>query len=215
MAKQVEGIQVHEDAEHSDKQLYSCGSLAPKLKRGGGCMDHGFSRHIEPWEYSDGCIYLVRELTNTHKKDLALNYLEQMAELGYIDSFKHSAGMKENLFKSLTMMLENIGKKKFRSFVEITLDPAFRNLKNEHQNCKVSAEDYLISLKKAYGDNIFKAIIEGHDPKFLPELDRLTMIENSIPKQDGFIYPNNSIPEGSGPMALMGAGAILAAKRSN
>lgn len=87
-----------------------------------------------------------------------------MAELGYIDSFKHSAGMKENLFKSLTMMLENIGKKKFRSFVEITLDPAFRNLKNEHQNCKVSAEDYLISLKKAYGDNIFKAIIEGHDP---------------------------------------------------
>jgi len=30
------------DKEHTDKQMYSCGSLAPKLKRGGGCMDHGF-----------------------------------------------------------------------------------------------------------------------------------------------------------------------------
>ena len=30
------------DADHENKQMYSCGSLAPKLKRGGGCMDHGF-----------------------------------------------------------------------------------------------------------------------------------------------------------------------------
>lgn len=28
---------------HEDQQMYSCGSLAPKLKRGGGCMDHGFT----------------------------------------------------------------------------------------------------------------------------------------------------------------------------
>lgn len=32
------------DIDHENKQMYSCGSLAPKLKRGGGCMDHGFSR---------------------------------------------------------------------------------------------------------------------------------------------------------------------------
>ena len=30
------------DTQHDNKQMYSCGSLAPKLKRGGGCMDHGF-----------------------------------------------------------------------------------------------------------------------------------------------------------------------------
>lgn len=136
-----------------------------------------------------------------------------MSELGFIDSFKHSAAMKENLFKSLLLIVDNLGKKKFRSFVEVTLDPAFRNLKNENQNCKVSAEDYLIHLKKTYGDNIFKAILESHDPRYLQELERLTMIENTIPKQEGFIYPNvTQIPEGSGPMAMMGgAGAILAA----
>jgi len=37
-------IPIEEDLDHENKVLYSCGSLAPKLKRGGGCMDHGFHR---------------------------------------------------------------------------------------------------------------------------------------------------------------------------
>ena len=45
--------------------MYSCGSLAPKLKRGGGCMDHGFTRAQEPWEMTDGAIYLLRELSDS------------------------------------------------------------------------------------------------------------------------------------------------------
>lgn len=43
-----------EDPMHTNQQMYSCGSLAPKLKRKGGCMDHGFQRPQEPWEMSDG-----------------------------------------------------------------------------------------------------------------------------------------------------------------
>ena len=26
-------------------------------------MDHGFARAQEPWELSDGCVYLLKELT--------------------------------------------------------------------------------------------------------------------------------------------------------
>ena len=29
---------------HTDQTMFSCGSLAPKLQRGGGCVDHGFAR---------------------------------------------------------------------------------------------------------------------------------------------------------------------------
>lgn len=43
--------------QHTDQTMFSCGSLAPKLARGGGCMDHGFSRcalaatvHVPVWE---------------------------------------------------------------------------------------------------------------------------------------------------------------------
>ena len=40
----------------SCQEVYSCGSLAPKLRKG-GCMDHGHSRKKEPWEATDGgCI---------------------------------------------------------------------------------------------------------------------------------------------------------------
>jgi hypothetical protein len=53
---------------------------------------------------------------------------------------------------------------------------------DENQNCKAAAEDFLILLKKTYGDNIFKAIIESHDSRYLSELEGLAMIENSYAK---------------------------------
>ena len=42
---------------HTNRQMYSCGSLAPKMGRGpreGGCMDHKFRKEPEPWELGDG-----------------------------------------------------------------------------------------------------------------------------------------------------------------
>jgi len=41
-------------------------------------MDHGFSRSQEPWELSDGAVYLLRELSTTNKADLLFNYLEKV-----------------------------------------------------------------------------------------------------------------------------------------
>lgn len=41
------------DTAHTDQQMYSCGSLAPKMKRG-GCMDSSFHRAAMPWEKSEG-----------------------------------------------------------------------------------------------------------------------------------------------------------------
>ena len=40
-------------------QMYSCGSLAPKMGRGGGCMDHKFCKPSEPWELADGYVVAV------------------------------------------------------------------------------------------------------------------------------------------------------------
>lgn len=47
---------------HTNQTTYSCGSLAPKLRRGGGCMDHGFAREKEPWEEADGGMKLWKGL---------------------------------------------------------------------------------------------------------------------------------------------------------
>jgi len=107
--------------------MYSCGSLAPKLKRGGGCMDHGFVKPKEPWEMTDGTIFLLRECSKIEfMQDLVIKNLENLSNLCYIDHFKHSSSLKENLFKSLTKILNNMGKKKLRQYLELFLDPAFR-----------------------------------------------------------------------------------------
>lgn len=50
---------------HTGQVMYSCGSLAPKLRRGGGCMDHGFSRPKEPWEETDGALRLWSKMAQS------------------------------------------------------------------------------------------------------------------------------------------------------
>jgi hypothetical protein len=40
-------------------------------------MDHGFTRAKEPWECSDGAIYLLRELSAV-KPELTLKYMTKV-----------------------------------------------------------------------------------------------------------------------------------------
>jgi hypothetical protein len=162
-----------EGEDHANQTLFSCGSLAPKLKRGGGCMDHGFSRKKEPWEHSDGCIYLIRELSRSSKASLVPNYLDSLSDLAYVDHFKHAAHMKENLFKSIAVIMQNL-KKKFRPFLELFLDPLFRNTKHQNRNCATAAEECLKAMEVQFGENIFKAILEKENPAFY---DQFSMIK--------------------------------------
>ena len=61
-------------------------------------------------------------------------HASSLADLGFVDHFKHASSLKEQLFKALAAIssTQGLGKKKFRGFVELFLDPAFRNTK--HQN---------------------------------------------------------------------------------
>ena len=194
VAKEVKG-----DTSHENATMFSCGSLAPKLKRGGGCMDHGFSRAQEPWELSDGCVYLLRELSKARSQsdpkvtakalDLFVKHAMTLADLGFVDHFKHAASLKENLFQTMREIVspDGIGKKKFRSFVEIFLDPAFRNTNHSSQNCALAAQDFLLELSKVYGDGICRAIIENHDSKYLATFDKIKAEANA--GQQDFVYP--------------------------
>ena len=204
------GVAKPSDHEHDNGVMYSCGSLAPKLKKGGGCMDHGFTRPMEVWELSDGAIFLAREVSSMEDMhQYVVKKLESLSNLGYIDHFKHSNTMKENLFKSLVVILQNIGKKKFRGFVEIFLDPAFRNAKNqEHQNMSYAAQDFILAMEKTYGQGIFKAILEGHDERFVQDLQKYKEVGQDL-NQDfnyenmgpGFVMNPNNIAMTKAPWA--------------
>lgn len=95
-------------------------------------MDHGFTRGMEPWEMSDGCCFLIREMSLTGEKaaGLVFDNIQTMVDLCLVDHFKHAQTMKENIFKSLKEMLtspDGFGKKKYRPHIETFLEPAFRN----------------------------------------------------------------------------------------
>lgn len=68
---------VKDDSLVENQTMYSCGSLAPKMKKkptcGGGCSASStFSRKSEPWEICDGAIMLFAEIckvVNVDKTD--------------------------------------------------------------------------------------------------------------------------------------------------
>jgi len=72
-------------------------------------------------------------------QDLVVRNVENLSNLCFVDHFKHATTLKENLFKSLSAILKNLGKKKMRGFVEFFLDPTFRNAKSiDHQATNMS-----------------------------------------------------------------------------
>ena len=107
-------------------------------------------------------MYLLRELSKGHPAVVA-KYLPNMADIGLMDHFKQAVYLKENLFKSIATIMNRMGKKKFRGFVELFIEPLFRNTRNENKNCAAAAEDCLLEMRKVYGENIFKAIVESVD----------------------------------------------------
>ena len=169
-------------------------------------MDHGFQRSKELWELSDGAIFLLRESTQIEElQPFVIEHLEKLADLAYIDHFKHSSVLRENLFKSMKMIVKNLGKKKFRGYVDTFLDPAFRNAKKQQQeqNMAIAAQEFILDLEKTYGENIFRAILESHDDRYNNDLKEYKEAGLRAANMD-FVYPpregafNGKMGQGSG-----------------
>ncbi|KAJ4426516.1 hypothetical protein ANN_27330, partial [Periplaneta americana] len=110
---------------HSDKQMYSCGSLAPRMGRG-GCSDPKFRRASQPWEMADGCVYLLSELSQI--PDLARSVftaLPLVAEACHYRHYTHHIVFLETVCKQLPVLAKGIGKKTFKPVMEEFLDPIF------------------------------------------------------------------------------------------
>lgn len=54
----------------------------------------------------------------------------------------------------------NMGKRKFRPFVDALIEPTFVNATSENKNCSLSAQEFLISLGKTLGERILKALVD-------------------------------------------------------
>ena len=108
-----------------------------------------------------------------NKASLLANYLETLSELAYVDHFRNATLLKENIFRSLIVIMHNLGKK-FRPFLESFLEPLFRSFKKETGNCLWAVEELLLAMEKQVGPNIFKAILEKENSRYYGEFLKIS-----------------------------------------
>lgn len=181
-------VQRANDAElHTDRLMFSCGSLAPRLARGGdGCMDHGFARAREPWEATDGAIYMIRELADVAPERVP-QFLQPLADVARLRHFSHCLNLQETLWKSLPIIARRMGKNAFKAYLELFLDPLFHlGLTCGHRLCEVAAGQCIGQLRDLIGPGIFAGRLNEDQRRILnsshdiPQSTRSGVGSNSI-----------------------------------
>lgn len=174
---------------HSDLQLYSCGSLAPKLKKKAGagrigCSNCDVSRPKQPWEATDGCLYLIRELVETCSQtdstmpplsdDILLPLLRQVADVCRVSHFPQGDDMRATLWRQLPSMMHAVGKQRCKKlYLDVFMDLLMRNIESRTASAISihAAGTCAYELGQLVGPNIFRGRI--YDDYQREALDRL------------------------------------------
>mmetsp|Transcript_23801 Transcript_23801/g.34747 ORF Transcript_23801/g.34747 Transcript_23801/m.34747 type:complete len:844 (-) Transcript_23801:437-2968(-) len=172
-----EMLATHNNPElHTNSQLYSCGSLAPKLGRGsqsprtvGGCSNCVMTREKAPWEATDGCIYMIRELcrattTNTTlspmlSDDVLLPLMEELLDVCRVRHFPQSDDLRATVWKQLPEIARGLGKQRFkRIYLDLCLDLLMTNLgdTSASQLSIHAAEQCCVQLAEFVGKGILR-----------------------------------------------------------
>eukprot|EP00794_Sanderia_malayensis_P007320 gene7320-8138_t len=162
---------------HTNKQMYSCGSLAPKMGRGGGgCSNHSFKRESQPWEMTDGCIYALAELSsNKLASKLVIDCLPKLAKAISYKHYTQHFHLLETFCAKLHAIAEGLGKRPFKMYLELFIDGIFDAFVSDNQLTSAAAKDCLISLSSYIGPNILRGRIENYNPIYLKHFDTLQL----------------------------------------
>ena len=158
---------------HSNQQMYSCGSLAPKMSRGGGCMDHSFKRASEPWEIADGCVYLVGEMARIEKAhDHVKKCLDLIIEATNNKNYTHHLYLFETINKILPSIAKGLGKRVFKQYLEHFFGVIFYTAGNEENAlARQAALECITSLSEFLGPNILAGRVEQYNPSYMKYLN--------------------------------------------
>ena len=158
---------------HTNQMMYSCGSLAPKMGRGGGgCSNHSFKRASQPWEMTDGCIYAMAELaSNKSAAKLVIDCLPLLSKAASYRHYSQHFHLLETLCNKLPMIAEGIGKRVFKMHLESFFNAIFDALGSDNQLTSAAAEECLIKFSSLLGQNILRGRVENYHPHFVQQLD--------------------------------------------
>lgn len=138
---------------HTNQVMYSCGSLAPKLRRGAGCMDHGFTRERKMWELAEGGMILWGDLVSLGVSE-GWDMFDDVLNVGTLavrKVFGQDMRMRESWLDVINQVI-NLGEK---VMIEKHLDQLVENVekcqKMDHGAVKMKAAECSKKLQKAVG----------------------------------------------------------------
>ncbi|XP_061173141.1 uncharacterized protein LOC133182346 [Saccostrea echinata] len=160
---------------HTDKQMYSCGSLAPKMmkgSRGGGCMDHKFRKTPEPWELADGCVHLIAELSrNPELTSTVSDLLPSLAKSTSLHHYPQHVNYLETVCKQLPNIGKSLGKRYFKPHLEEFFDCIFYGITCDNALTASAASQCLNQLSGFLGPSILRGRVEQYNPRYLELLN--------------------------------------------
>lgn len=186
---QTQYLEMQNDIDkHTNNQLYSCGSLAPKLKKGkqkkhiGGCSDCIVDRPPHAWEMTDGCLYLLRELFLLQINDHEL--LSESQQIHYLllafkvcDEARHfpqSDDLRQTLWRVLSPICNALGKKFVKQkLLHLFLPMLVQNVtsKSSSSLSKHAANHCIVDMASLVGKGILLGRIEyDYDRDFVSRI---------------------------------------------
>jgi len=186
----VRRIQQDEDKQENGT-MYSCGSLAPKMKAkqptGGGCSScTSFTREEEPWERADGSLVLLVECAKVASPPM-IDEICRLFNLACeeIRSNKHFDAhqqLHETFAKQMILFAEAIGKKQFKNLLVGSFDILLYAANSPVLLTKAAAEESLASLSKLIGASILRGRAEMTHQDSIETLDRALNNPMSVPQ---------------------------------
>ena len=170
----VKRVRDNDPEVHSNQTMYSCGSLAPKMGRGGGCMDHGFQRASQPWEKAEGAVHLVGELSLVKLAHPAVEQLLPLvAQATRHKHYVHHFNFLEAVMRQLPRVAKNLGKRVFKKYIESYFDAIFYSLDSKNALLQSAVTECLQQLTILLGKMIMRGRIEQYNTKYLALFDNL------------------------------------------
>jgi hypothetical protein len=135
--------------------------------------EEGHSHQHNHWELSDGCFYLIRELSAAFPTQVECA-LGPMAEVACCKHYLRHTQLQETLFKVLPTIAKQLGKRAFKQHLESFFDVMVTCIApSADRRVQVQAASCIKELIAMVGPMIFHGRLKQYNPDVLDEFCRL------------------------------------------
>eukprot|EP00741_Cyanophora_paradoxa_P007650 tig00001164_g7399.t1 len=170
----------------SGQRVFDVGdSMGPSSRLPGytSYVEHRVRRPAEPWEVSDGAVYLLREMAGVAPEEAA-TLLPRLAELPGLSHAAAHQRLAETVWAQLPTTARALGPRRLKPHLELFLPPLLRTLSGplfSTDPARVAAEACARELARVLGPSILRGRLALLGPDSVATWDRLFPCPDGVP----------------------------------